>query len=254
MDVSKGTKVRYAIDQGIMRIKLDDGKANAIERQFLADLHEALDAAERDAGGVLIEGREGRFCAGFDLRAVPAMDPETLRGFFLDFTRTMARIFVFPRPVVCAIGGHAIAGGAILALTADRRIMAGGPLQIGLREVAIGIPLPVFGCELAQAVLPRSSLVGAVLCGELYTPEQALSCGMVDRVVPPDELVEAGMAMARAMAAVPREAFAATKLVLRKEHQARIAAAEQSDGELLTNVFLSRAAEIRGLATAKPAG
>src|SRR5262245_18958929 len=130
MDVSTGTKIRYDVDQGIMRVKLDDGKANAIELRFLAELNEALDAAERDAGAVLIEGRDGRFCAGFDLRAVPAMDLETLRGFFLEFIRTMMRIFVFPRPVVCAIGGHAIAGGAILALTADRRIMAEGPFQI----------------------------------------------------------------------------------------------------------------------------
>jgi enoyl-CoA hydratase len=253
MDVRTGTKIRYAIEQGIMRIKLDDGKANAIERQFLTDLHEALDAAERDAGGVVIEGRDGRFCAGFDLRAIPAMDLETLQGFFLDFIRTMVRIFVFPRPVVCAIGGHAIAGGAILALTADRRIMADGAFQIGLREVAIGIPLPMFGCEFAQAVLPRSSLVGAVLCGELYTPQQAVGCGMVDRVVPPEELAEAALATARAMAAIPRDAFATTKGLLRREHRERIVSAEQSDHELLTKLFLSRAAEIQGMVTTKPA-
>lgn len=222
-------KIHTTMDGRVMRIKLDDGKANTIEARWVAELGAALDAAEKDAGAVLFEGREGRFCAGLDLKVLPTLGREGLISFVRDYQRLMLRLFLFPRPVLCAIGGHAIAGGAVLALASDYRMMAEGTFQIGLREVAIGIPLPTFGCELVKATLAPTAWTGAVLRGELYVPTIAHAHGMVDRVVPAGELLEHALREARAMAALPDIAFARTKKMLRAEFAERTEAAAEHD-------------------------
>ena len=227
-------KLHSTLDGRVLRIRLDDGKANTIEARWVAELSAALDLAERDAGAVLLEGREGRFCAGLDLKVLPTLGRDGLRSFVRDYQQLMLRLFLFPRPVVCAVGGHAIAGGAILALASDYRIMAEGSFHIGLREVAIGIPLPTFGCELVKATLPPTSWTGAVLRGELYLPGVALEKGMVDRVVPPHALTELALLEARAMATLPDVAFARTKQMLRAEFATRIEAASEQDLAALT--------------------
>lgn len=222
-------KLHSTMDGRVMRLKMDDGKANTIEARWVAELGAALDVAERDAGAVLFEGREGRFCAGLDLKVLPTLGRDGLISFVRDYQRLMLRLFLFPRPVICAIGGHAIAGGAVLALASDLRIMAEGSFHIGLREVAIGIPLPTFGCELVKATLPPTSWTGAVLRGELYIPSIAHTHGMVDRVVPAGALVDLALVEARAMAMLPDDAFARTKKMLRAEFAQRIEAAAEHD-------------------------
>ena len=222
-------KIQSTMDGRVLRIKLDDGKANTIEARWVVELGAALDVAERDAGAVLLEGRQGRFCAGLDLKILPTLGRDRLVAFVRDYQQLMLRLFLFPRPVVCAIGGHAIAGGAVLALASDLRIMAEGTFHIGLREVAIGIPLPTFGCELAKATLPPTSWTGAVLRGELYVPSVAHTKGMVDRVVPASALTELALAEARAMSMLPDVAFAKTKGMLRAEFATRIEAASEGD-------------------------
>lgn len=222
-------KIHATMDGRVMRLKLDDGKANTIEARWVSEFNAALDVAEADAGAVLIEGREGRFCAGLDLKVLPTLGRDGLIAFVRDYQRLMLRLFLFPRPVICAIGGHAIAGGAVLALASDLRIMAEGTFHIGLREVAIGIPLPTFGCELVKATMPPTSWTGAVLRGELYVPSVAHSHGMVDRVVPAAALIDLALLEARAMAILPDMAFARTKVMLRGEFAQRTEAAAEHD-------------------------
>jgi enoyl-CoA hydratase len=233
------TKIHAQIEDRVLRIKLDDGKANTIEDHWVRQLGEALDLAEREAGAVLFEGRPGRFCAGLDLKVLPTLGKDELVDFVRRYQEVMLRVFLFPRPTVCAVGGHAIAGGAILALASDRRLMAEGDFHIGLREVAIGIPLPTFGCELAKATLPPQSWTGAVLRGELYAPGDALRHGMVDRVTSPADLEREAMAEARAMAMLPDGAFARTKVTLRREFAERIRAATETDLAELTSAIPS---------------
>ena len=227
-------KVHLTLEDRIARIRLDDGKANTIEQRFLSELTEALDVAEKDAAAVLIEGREGRFCAGLDLKILPALGRVGIQEVVRDYMRLMTRLFVFPRPVVAALSGHAIAGGALLALASDVRVAADGPFQIGLREVAIGIPLPTLGCELARATLPTPSLLGAVLRGELYAPQDARRVGMVDRVVSPEELTATALIEARNLAKLPDIAFATTKRILRGEAVSKMQNAEAEDVANLT--------------------
>lgn len=229
-----GVKIQTTLEGRVLRVKLDDGKANTMESNWVREMHAALDEAEKNAGAVLLEGREGRFSAGLDLKVLPSLGREALKTFVRDYQRCILRIFTFKKPVVCAISGHAVAGGAILALASDRRIMSEGDFQIGLREVAIGIPLPTFGCELARSVLPASSITGAVLRGQLYAPNDALRVGMVDRVESPAEFTKAALEEANDMARLPDIAFATTKATMRLPHARIIEAAEDGDLDALT--------------------
>lgn len=229
-----GVKIQTKLDGRVLRVKLDDGKANTMEATWVREMHAALDEAEKTAGAVLIEGREGRFSGGLDLKVLPTLGRDALKTFVRDYQRCVLRIFTFPKPVVAAISGHAIAGGAILALASDRRIMAEGDFTIGLREVAIGIPLPTFGCELARATLPPTSITGAILRGELYVPSVALKVGMVDQVVPAADLAKIAFEDASAMARLPDIAFANTKKTMRLPHARVIEAAEDADLDALT--------------------
>ncbi len=130
--------VQYDLREGVARLSLDDGKANAISHAMLDAVNGALDRAEKEAGAVLIAGRPGRFSAGFDLsvmRSGGAAVGELVGG----GARLALRLYEFPSPVVAACTGHALAMGAILLLASDTRLGARGDFKLGLNEVAIGM-------------------------------------------------------------------------------------------------------------------
>ncbi len=202
--------VHYEARENVAFLRLDDGKANALSHAVIRQLHAALDRAEKEAGAVLWTGRPGRFCAGFDL-ATMREGPEAARDLVTAGAELLLRTFAFPRPVVVACSGHALAAGALVLLAADTRLGAAGEFKIGLNEVAIGMALPIFGVEIGRARLSRRHFTRAVLEAELYTPEAAVDAGFLDRVTPPDALLEAALQEATRLAGLSRDAFAHTK-------------------------------------------
>jgi enoyl-CoA hydratase len=118
-------------------------------------------------------------------------------------------------PVVAACSGHALAMGALLLLAADARVGASGAFRIGLNEVAIGLPLPLFAVELARERLSRRALGRATTLAELCDPEGAVATGFLDRVVAPERLEAEALALAESLAALPAAAYRVTKQKLR---------------------------------------
>jgi enoyl-CoA hydratase len=201
----------YSRDDRIASITLDDGKVNALSIPMLREIHAALDQAEADAAVVVLGGREGYLSAGFDLgvfREEPERLPEMLR---LGAT-LCERMLAFPTPILVAAGGHAIAAGSFLLLSADARIGVEGPFKIGLNEVRIGLTMPLFVIELARHRLVPADFDRAVISAVMYEPAEAVTSGFLDRVVAPDELGEAAAAAALDLAGLNPEAHAATKL------------------------------------------
>ena len=201
-------------------ITLDDGKANAIGLALLSELDEAMATAAADAHAVVIAGRPGRFSAGFDLAAMTS-STETMRELVQAGAESLLRIFTCPIPVVAACTGHALAAGALLLLVSDRRIGADGDFKIGLNEVAIGMPLPVFGVELARYRMPPSAFDGAIL-GETMAPAAAVAAGYLDRVVPADDVLAEAAAEAERLSALRGAAVDGTKQRARGELVARV--------------------------------
>ncbi|HWM02620.1 MAG TPA: crotonase/enoyl-CoA hydratase family protein [Actinophytocola sp.] len=208
--------VDYRLDGGIATITMDDGKVNVASPVMLAELNAAFDRAEADGAVVLLSGRDGVFSAGFDLKLLRAGGSEALamvRGGF----ELAARVLAFPRPVVMACTGHAVAMGLFLLQSGDFRIGVAGPYRFIANEVALGIRMPYPAIAILRQRLTPACLSRAVLLAETFTPDNAVEAGFLDRVVEPDRLAEAARETAEAMLALDPQAHAMSKARLREQ-------------------------------------
>ena len=201
-------------DAGVAVITIDDGKANALGHDLLGALLAALD--EVDASGadaVVIVGRPGRFSAGFDLSVMKAggNGPKEMLAAGVD---VFLRIYQFPRPVVVACTGHAIAAGAIILMSSDLRVGTAGEFKIGMPELTIGMPLPFFATELMRDRLSKRHVARATL-GQMYDPETAIDAGYLDEVVNAEDLLDTAVAHARVAGGVGRGAMKRTRTTTR---------------------------------------
>lgn len=213
-DAPANDPVTCTIEDGVAVLRLDDGKVNVVSHRVIELLHAGLDTALTDAQSVAIIGRPGKLSAGFDLTEMTA-GIERTRALVGAGGKLLMRIFGHPQPVVVAVTGHALAAGALLTLACDTRIGGDGPAKIGLNETAIGMGLPVYATELAQARLSPAHLTRAAIQAEIYDPAGAVEAGYLDRVVPADECEATAIAEARRLGDLRTGAYSHTKLGLR---------------------------------------
>jgi enoyl-CoA hydratase len=207
--------VKLAGDIAILR--LNNGKANAIDLGLLDKLDQFLDAADAiGAKAAVLTGYDHFFSAGLMLPSLIAHDRAQMHAFITRFSATMLRLYACPLPMVAAINGHAIAGGCVLALMADRRYMASSKAQIGLNEVQLGIGLPSSVLEPLRATVPPTSLSAIALEGKLFSPVEAHAVGLVDEVVPPSELEARAIKTAQMLADLNRVGWSQVKEAIRR--------------------------------------
>ena len=199
-------------------VRIDRPPANALDLELLAAGRQAA-ASLRDAdpAAVVIVGRDGFFSAGVDLKAVPQLDDAGQRAMVEGINRIFLDWYSFPRPVVCAVNGHAIAGGMILALCGDYRVCSRGDGKFGLTEVKVDVGYPVVAMAIVRAELTPASARVLALGGELIGPEAARELGLVDELRDPDDVLDRAIEVATDYAALPRVAYARVKDQLRGE-------------------------------------
>ncbi|CAB4744682.1 MAG: crotonase/enoyl-CoA hydratase family protein [Actinobacteria bacterium] len=220
--------VTFTIVGDVAHIAIDDGKANALSHSVIAALHAALDHAAAEAKAVVLSGRPGRFCAGFDLSVIKG-GSDAVHALVKEGALLTMRVYEFERPVVIACTGHALAAGAILLMAADVRIGCAGGFKIGLNEVAIGMPIPIFAGELARERLSRRHVTAATALATIYDPQGALDAGYLDAVVDTD-VVDAALERATALAATLNlRAFGATRATMRSSVAAHVRATLDQD-------------------------
>ncbi len=205
----------YELRDGVALLKMDDGKANALSYEMLAAIDGALDRAEKEAKAIVLVGREGKFCAGFDLKTMMS-GMEAATKLVAEGAKMYLRLYAYPMPVVAACTGHALAGGALLLLSSDTRIGAEGSFKIGLNEVAISMPLPVLAQELARDRLGKRHLTEATIQAKVYTPDGAAEAGYLDQLAAAEEVEAVAFAEAKRLADLPNVAYAKTKSKLRE--------------------------------------
>ena len=225
--------VRYERRDAVALITLDDGKANAVSPALVAALNAALDRAEAEAQAVVLAGRPGRFSAGFDL-SVMTGGIDAMRALITSGAEVALRMYMFPRPLVIACTGHALAAGAVFLCTADVRMGAAGPFKLGLNEVSIQLPLPTFAMELARARLAPRWFTQSVTQARIYDPAGACEAGYLDEVAPAETVVDAALARAAQLAALPDPAFRLTKERERGAIVAAVRATLDADIDTLT--------------------
>jgi enoyl-CoA hydratase/carnithine racemase len=205
--------IEEAGDVAVMRI--DRPPANAMDLDLLAEGHEVREQlASAEPGAVVLIGRDRFFSAGMDLKAAPQLSPTEQRRTVDGINRLFLGWYSFPRPVVAAMNGHAVAGGLILALCADHRVCATEG-RFGLTELRAGLPYPLAASSVVRAELSPLAARRLVLGASLVEPEEALALGVVDELRPPDEVLPRALEVAAERAALPRASYGLVKRQLR---------------------------------------
>lgn len=204
--------VRIDRDRHLALVTMDDGKANAFSHALMDRFNAVLDELERDEAirALVITGREGRFSAGFDLSVMGA-GGAAVKDLVGKGAHLALRLYEYPKPVVIACSGHAMAMGAILLFTADWRTGAEGAFRIGLNEVQIGMTMPQFGAELGRDRLSPRYYTRAVAGAEVFPPSLAVEAGYLDEVVDPLSCLDFACVQADRLSTLDARAFATTR-------------------------------------------
>lgn len=216
--------IERADDGDVAVLRLAHGRVNAIDLELCAAITEQFRALATDsARAVVLTGAGTTFCAGVDLRRYLDGGAAYVQELLPALGEAFLAAFELTKPLVSAVNGHAIAGGCVLAVTADVTLMAPGAGRIGIPETKVGVPFPRAPLEIVRhavgAVAARRLAMGA----QTYGAEDARAIGLVDHVVPADELLRRAVGTAHALATdVPSDTFAITKAQLRRESLERI--------------------------------
>lgn len=237
LPMPKYLKIEERGDVALVRI--DRPPANAIDLELLEEGEAATERLRaQEPGAVVITGRDGYFSAGVDLKVAPTLDAEGQRAMVAGISRLFTGWYSFPRPVVCAVNGHAIAGGLILALCGDYRV-GSTEGKLGLTELKAGIPYPAAAMVVVRAELsPRAARV-LVLRAGLVEPPEALELDLVDELQEPDAVLPRALEVAEELAALPRNAYTHIKRQLRGETIAKLERiVEEQEDPLLAEGWL----------------
>jgi enoyl-CoA hydratase/carnithine racemase len=215
----------------ILELRLARPPVNALDAGLIRALRDAIEAAPRDgARGLILSGRGGMFSGGLDVPSLLQLDRAGMAQVWRDLFGTCAALARSPIPTVAAITGHSPAGGAVLSIFCDYRIMARGAYRIGLNEVQVGLTVP----EPIQRGLRR--LVGSyraerlMVAGAMLDSEQALAVGFVDELVDVDHVTARAQIWLRELLAFPPLAMSQTRRIARAD------LADSFDEETLFNV------------------
>ncbi|MUL46286.1 crotonase/enoyl-CoA hydratase family protein [Mycobacterium sp. CBMA293] len=214
--MGSSTPVAYERTGEVATITMDDGRANALSPTMQAHINEALDAAEGDSvKAIVLAGNHKLFCAGFDLSVIKAGERSAILSMLTGGFELAARLLTFPKPVVVAAAGPAIAMGSFLLLAGDCRV--GSPrTRCQANEVAIGMSLPTSAIEIMRMRLTPSAFQRGATMAAAYAEEAAVSAGWLDEIVEDGEvLARAQFVAAEAAATLDLRAHAETKLKAR---------------------------------------
>ncbi|MAW55472.1 MAG: enoyl-CoA hydratase [Rhodospirillaceae bacterium] len=218
--------VSYSLADDITTLTMDDGKANAMAPAMCAALNAGLDRASGEAKAVVIRGREGVMCGGFDLKIIRGDDDAAKAGMREAGMALLKRLYLSPLPIIFAVTGHSVAMGALLLLAGDFRVGRSGDFRIGLNETGIGLSLPITGLELARDRLAPMVFQRATINAELFSPDTAVSAGYLDQVADTAGFDAAVSEVAQTLATLDATAFAETKRRVRQPTLERIDALE----------------------------
>jgi Delta3-Delta2-enoyl-CoA isomerase len=212
-------------------VRFDKSRGNAIDEPFTRELIDVTGqlAGDTSIRGVMLASAHAKlFSPGLDLVALLEYDRPAMARFMELFAEALWALYGLPKPLVAAVGGHAIAGGCILALTADFRVLRRGGVQMGLNEVKVGVPLPWSVALLLRASVPTTALTPVALLGRNFADDEALAAGLADQLADADGFEDFCLARLREFADKDAASVAVTKGYLRqgvlREMRAREAA------------------------------
>lgn len=204
--------------QKIATVVLKRGKVNALNGEVVDELRKCLGALEVDQNinAVVLTGYGKFFSFGFDIPEFLSFTKEKFTKYLINFTDLYAYLFLYPKPVVAALNGHTIAGGCMLALACDNRVMADGKGKISLNEIAFGSMVFAGSTEMLRFWVGSANATKVLYSGAMYSAEDAMRVGLVDSVLAEESLMVEARNIATDLASKHLPAFAGIKTLLRK--------------------------------------
>ena len=196
----------------IRELRLNRPPVNALSSELIHALREVIDAAPQDGVRALIlSGTPGRFSGGLDVPLLLTYDHAAIAALWRGFYALLKTLAASPIPIAAAITGHAPAGGTVLPLFCDWRVMADGDFKIGLNEAQVGLPLPAVILAALGRLVGRRHAERLAVGGMLVSPAEALAVGLIDKVVPPDQVIDRALHWCQTILALPAEAMTVTR-------------------------------------------
>lgn len=225
----------------ILEIRLERPPVNALHHPLVQELRTAVEAApNQGAKAIVLSGTAGMYSAGLDVPYLLELDRTGMERFWDDFFAMLRAVATSPIPVAAAITGHSPAGGAVIAIFCDVRIAAQGKFKIGLNEVQVGLPVPrVILAGLRRLVGQRHAERLAVR-GMLVSPDEALATGLVDQVLPSEEVVPRAIEWCRETLKLPPAAMHATRKALREDYRTLFDSLSATTRTEMTDVWFSQ--------------
>ncbi len=209
--------VTLAIEDGLAVVRMRRSHGNAINDELVGELIDVCGEVERNTEirGVLLAAGGKLFCPGLDLQELVELDRDAMHAFTVRFNACVFALYNLSRPLVAALHGHAVAGGCVLSLTADWRVLAEGAM-VGLNEVRVGVPFPFGVAMLLKSTVPHARLEEVALFGKNYTGSEAIDSGLVHEVRPVEGFESYCLQRLAELADRDAYALAVTKRYLRR--------------------------------------
>ncbi|MBI5478940.1 MAG: enoyl-CoA hydratase/isomerase family protein [Deltaproteobacteria bacterium] len=239
--------VRVARIDGVAVVTLDRGKVNALTVQVVDEVAAAFrDLATDDGVAAAVLTGSGKFFSfGFDIPEFLGFSKEAFIDYLTKFTGLYRQLFVWPKALVAALNGHTVAGGCMLALACDRRLMVPGNAKISLNEITFGASVFFGAVEMLKLAVGARRAETVLFGGAMYLAEEAAAIGLVDEVVPADRLGEEARAAARGLGEHEPAAFASIKRLLRAPTAQAMLARERDSILEFADIWYSPATRAR---------
>lgn len=235
--------IELAREEEIALLTLSRGKVNALNEPFVEQLGKSLGhlASDREIRAVILTGQGKFFSFGFDIPELLAYSKSSFARYITKFCNLYTSMFLFPKPLIAALNGHTMAGGCILAIACDYRVMASGKAKISLNEITLGSTLPAGCVEMLRYCIGPGNAQAVLYSGAMYSAEEALRLGLVDQTCPPEDLLDAARKVAKDFAGRDASAFKSIKGLLRGPVAQEMAKREKDAAIEFVDIWYSEA-------------
>ena len=222
-------------------VVLSRGKVNALNEGVIEEIRSAFSELENDleTRAVILTGQGKFFSFGFDIPHFISYSKQEFTNFLKEFTGLYAYLFTYPKPIVAALNGHTIAGGCMLALACDNRVMASGKAKISFNEIGFGSSLFAGSVEMLRFLVGNKNATEILYSGAMYSAEEARDLGLLDDVVADSELIERATRIALDLAQKSPQAFASVKSLLRNPTAADMQRKEEESIKEFVEIWYS---------------
>ncbi len=208
------TQIRH---EDVLELRLSRPPVNALSPELIATLRKAVDDAPANAEALVISAGPGLFSAGLDVPTLLTLDRDGMSQVWSDFFALLSGIAASPIPTVAAITGHSPAGGTVIALNCDYRVMAEGPFKLGLNETQVGLALPPAILGSLQRLIGRHAAERHIVAGNMIDAAQARAVGLVDELVAPESVIERAVQWCQFHLSLPRRAMTLNRAAARAD-------------------------------------